>query len=119
MKQISTSQLLYDGLETDELYAQTFAINIGGQQIAFRISDFTQNRFSPERLRDVFTESELQRVVKASRLAPTSMGNYQADGLDAYYLCTEEAVLILSFGEFQPARYILSLESGWAKDVTP
>lgn len=98
LKKTSPRQCLYDGQESQELYSRLFHI----ENISFKISDILNSSF--RKLSSSITENQFGILEK-------DFGSTSLEGLDIYYLIESQVVYLFSFGEIQPARYLLFFEA--------
>ena len=109
-------QKLYDGIGT-ETDKQRFKVMIGKEEVKFKLADFDQNDLYKLRL-EVNGEAfnSLLQTEKFQKPEDNLFENYLTpERLNVYFLVRENYILILSFGEFQPARDMIFLESVWKK----
>lgn len=112
MKRIANKKYLYDGLENQELYATIFTEN----GLQFKLPEILDNNIKD--LKNQIPTEDFLTIVKESGFQSTenliSKDFYQSEeGLSLYYVIKENLLYIFSFGEKQPARYILNTESVW------
>ena len=119
MRELENKKILYDGLETEELYKTTFQVN----NIIFKISDFKDN--SVDQLRDIISNDDFRQIEEFCNSNSEFLKyvkDYKFDkiplkseeNLSIYYLLQEDKIYLFSFGEKQPGRYMLFLEGIWA-----
>ncbi len=86
-----SKQLLFDGLE-NELVTTSFTLTIERTTLVVSMNDITGSTAVP----------------------PQYPGKQKSrEGLELYYLQKAPYLIQFSFGEFQPARYMLYLEAVW------
>ncbi|MGX7666024.1 hypothetical protein [Flavobacterium pedocola] len=123
MTLLENKKLLYDGLENDELYTGIFNVNNHN----FTLSEITiqeiaglKKHISEEDFSKITQELKLQTIensefAKHFKDLPFFEDFYRSnDGLSVYFLMKENHLYIFSFGEKQPARYILNVEAIYA-----
>lgn len=103
------NQILFEGSEQD-CSKQTF--NVYGEEV--RLSNFynTPLRYLENKIGTADFKCITQR--ENLKLEGNIYDIYKTpDGLEAYFFLTEHFIYIFSFGEYQPARFILKIESLW------
>ena len=119
MRELENKKILYDGLETEELYKTTFQVN----NIIFKISDFKDN--SVDQLRDIISNDDFRQIEEFFNSNSEFLKYFKdykfdkiplksEENLSIYYLLQEDKIYLFSFGEKQPGRYMLFLEGIWA-----
>lgn len=104
---------LYDGFEPDDYY-QEFQLPDEYSNLSFTLSEIITQPFKNLRnLVDAETYDQLAALQKLKN-PNTEWEIFVGDNdLSLYYLIRENKLILISFGEFQPARYICYLESVW------
>ncbi len=119
MKLTETKKTLYDGLETQELYDNTFNVN----DHTFKLSAILDNKIV--RLKELIPREDFSEIVKGLKFQTNENSDFKKDfkdfdfgefyksddGLAVYFTIKSDQLYIFSFGEKQPARYILCLEA--------
>lgn len=95
---------IFDGFESD-LFQKDFNLNIQDTEINFIANDITANKLSGL--------TELNLIINSIEVVITEFGYLSKDRLQLYYLKSKGLLLIFSFGEYQPTRYMLYIESVW------
>lgn len=113
MKNINIERrLIFDGSEID--IPVQIAINIGSDKITINKKEVYINTLSE--LKEKVSENQFETL--SAGLIVKKIGNqtlYYIGKLMARYILTDKYIVILSFGEFQPDRYKIYLESAWEK----
>jgi hypothetical protein len=128
MEHIQGRIKLYDGLETKELYDTVFPV----YEYAFPVKEMLRGKFLG--LRPRLSDSEFSQMVTASGFVSKENSDFKknfskkfpeyqfdqeeyytaADGLTLYYdILNDSLIFLFSFGEVQPARYVLYSEGVW------
>lgn len=101
---------LFDGDES-VLGKITFEI----PDLTFKVSNFIDNPLR-NLLKDSSTINDFDTIIKTETLHKKGaliQNFYTEENLEVYYLIAQNRVYLFSFGEFQPMRFILHLESVW------
>jgi len=110
IKRIETDkQKLFDGDE-HECLQQVFEIE--DQKI--KLIDFYNNPLRA--LKEEIDSESFETIVKQNNFEINSgfIEKYTSEkGLEIHYLIINDMIYLFSYGEYQPARYILSLEGIW------
>jgi hypothetical protein len=104
-----TRKLLYDGEEKN--MPQTFSIFADSKQIELK------SRKSFSDLSTIISTDDFDYI--ASHLTTEQYQGitlYKVNDIEAYYTIEDNYIVIFTFGETQPGRYKLYLESVWEKD---
>ena len=112
-------EALFDGLEDDALYKGAFRIPYADSLFQFTVDDFIKNKL--KNLRSILGEESYAALLKKQNfeIAEYSDNPRATNGLDAYYFLRQGAapdaayIILISFGEFQPSRYIIDFEGIW------
>ena len=118
MRALENKKILYDGLETEELYKTTFQVN----NIIFKISDFKDN--SMDKLKNIISNDDFRQIAELYNSNSEFLKYFKdykfdkiilksEENLLIYYLSRQDKIYLFSFGEKQPGRYMLFLESIW------
>lgn len=102
---------LFDGSEED-IIKLSFTIN----NKEFGVSSFINNplRNLVEQL--IVSQEDFERIITAGdfRIKESLFKTYYyQENLEVYYMTDNSQIYICAFGEFQPARFILYIESVW------
>jgi hypothetical protein len=110
----NNKKLVYDGVE-DDVYKKTFVLVLNDKtEIAFKVSDFYDNEL--ENITDTIESTDFEKLVETGEFKKGRGGVFRgSDNLELSYLWKGEYLLILSFGETQPARYKLFFEGAWKR----
>lgn len=104
MKKLDSKRCkLFDGIESN-LYEKVFVLEVEGKQVKFIVDDITPNKL-------ISLTEKTQIITEANFGSRNDTFFTSEDRLQVYYLKSKTFILIFSFGEFQPARYKLYLES--------
>ena len=104
---------LYDGFEPDD-YQQEFHLADEYANINFTLSEIINQPF--KNLRNVLDSENYDHLAALQQLKnpntewETFVGS---NDLSLYYFVRGDKLILVSFGEFQPARYMVYLESVW------
>ncbi len=101
---------LFDGFESDIIH-QPFEIEYLNKKVNIKITDFIDN--SLEDLLNYINESDLNQIVSDLNLRKVDffIPKYKSvDNLDMYFCVKEDLILLFSYGEMQPMRYVMFLE---------
>lgn len=118
MRKLENKKILYDGLETEELYQKDFEV----YGIMFKIPDFMEN--SIEKLKNSISNEDfgqIEELYSSNSEFLKYFKDYKFDklplkseeNLSIYYLLSYNKIYLFSFGEKQPGRYMLFLEGVW------
>ncbi|WP_337966804.1 hypothetical protein [uncultured Flavobacterium sp.] len=102
---------LFDGFESDIIH-QTFKIECPNKKVNIKITDFIDN--SLEDILNYINESDLKQIVSDLKLRKVDsfIPKYKSvDNLDLYFCIKEDLILLFSYGEIQPMRYVMFLEA--------
>lgn len=118
MKQLKTRELLYDGMEGESLYNEShyfFGRN-------FTMTEILRNPFA--RLKRKIENEAYEKIISDAGF--TSVSSFfkpmeenekelyrSQNGLSLYYVTHLHMLFVFSFGETQPARYLLYCEGVW------
>jgi hypothetical protein len=114
MKKLNvTGKLLYDGEEME--MPSSFRISVALREIELTLSDIYGNSF--ENLAAIISDQDFKRIAETLTIDYfDGITLYLVDGVQVYYAVKDEYFVIFTFGEIQPGRYKLYLESVWVKD---
>ncbi|MCZ4223982.1 hypothetical protein [Pedobacter rhodius] len=101
---------LFDGDESG-LGKITFDI----PSLTFKVSDFLDNPLR-NLLKDNSNTDDFDTIIKSENFQKKGaliQNFYTEQNLQVYYLIVQNRLYLFSFGEFQPMRFILYLESVW------
>ncbi len=121
MKHIDNKAKLYDGLENQELYTTVFNI----KNNVFTLPDILINKIAD--LKHQISNEDFLRIVKESKFQTNENSDFKKyfkdidveefyqseEGLSVYFVIKDKRLYLFSFGEYQPARYMMYLESVW------
>ncbi|OJX32932.1 MAG: hypothetical protein BGO86_13180 [Chryseobacterium sp. 36-9] len=103
----TNKKLLFDGFEND-IFKKEFLL----KEKKINIKNIINNRF--KKLREIINENNFNTIIKDLNIIKHNelFESYKSsdDSLSIYYLIDDNNLFIFSYGEFQPARYILYLE---------
>lgn len=100
--------LLFDGPETI-LPAARFELTVADRLIGFSVEEITALP-----LEDYAGPGYEKMILETVGIGTDTRGHYKSrEGLELYCLEKNGHVLLFSFGELQPARYQLYVESAW------
>lgn len=102
---------LFDGQDTDLL---TFSLPLNGKEV--KISSFFNNS-----LRNLVSDEgidpvDFEKLILGENFEKKGsliQNYYSEENLQIYYFIDNGQIYLFSFGEFQPARYILYIEGAW------
>ena len=107
-------KFLYDGIgiDTEKIL---FTIIAENTKIQFYLPDFDRNPL--RKLSDIIGQYEFDHLIKSENVNAAN-GHYHTnylspERLNFYYFLHDEYIVLLSAGEFQPAREMVVLESVW------
>lgn len=106
---------IFDGTE-DEFLKKVFKQDVGGEVIGFLPQDFYNNPLRD--LRNEMSNNDFDRFVSTEKLIKEEnfFEDYKSpENLKVYYMIKEDKMFIFSFGEFQPARFLIFIESIWKR----
>lgn len=118
-KLIKSKELLFDGEESQELYSNVFSVN----RFTFKVSELFHNEFV--NIVKICSKEAVLTIAQHGKFRTSdfyknyfknfeSEDFYQSEeGLSLYYCIHQGLLLVFSFGEKQPMRYQLYLESIW------
>jgi hypothetical protein len=107
---------LFDGFEEDIAH-QSFEMSNGSITYIIQFSDIIHAPLKD--LSAKISRSCFDRLLQHFSLqGKTSLlGEYKSEeSLTIYYVIRDDTVILFSFGEYQPARYMLYLEGFWTDD---
>lgn len=121
IKLIKNKELLFDGAENQELHTIAFKIT----KDSFKLSEISKNKF--EGLKNYILEEDFLIIIKQCRFQTNENSDFQKyfkdfdfgeyykseENLEVYYFIKNDILYVFSFGEKQPARYMLYLEGIW------
>ena len=102
--------ILFDGNE-EELYKKVFEFCVNNNQYNVKVLDFINLP-----LLNLQNSPSFNKLINDGKfvLENSFINQYKStENLNVYFFKNENIVFIFSFGEFQPTRYILYLESIW------
>ena len=107
-------KLVYDGKE-EEVYKKLFVLVLQDKtELSFKVADFYNNDFDD--ITDTIDAADLPALLETGGFQKGRGNVYRgSDGLEVNYLWKGEYLLVLAFGETQPARYKLFFEGAWKK----
>lgn len=108
-------QLVFDGDQED--FNQLITFKIEDKDLETKISDLVNN---PLKNISDDPQFDLQEIVSIDRyrLKEGIIKHYLSEeNLRLYYINNEDFLIILSFGEWQPSRYIVNIESVWVSEL--
>lgn len=100
---------LYDG--TDE-NLKTFTFQLANNY--FKLSDFYNNPFRD--LKKLIDLSEFEQIINFynfSKKESLIVNYYSRENLEIYFIMENNILYFISFGEFQPSRYMVFFEGIW------
>lgn len=106
---------IFDGIES-EFLKKVFKQNIDGKIISFSARDFYNNPLRD--LKNEISNNEFDMLISTEKFSKEKnfFENYKSqENLNVYYMVKEGKIFIISFGEFQPARFLIFIESIWVK----
>jgi hypothetical protein len=121
MKLIENKEKVYDGQENQELYATVFNV----KNNVFTLPAILINTI--EHLKDQISNEDFLKIVKESKFQTDKNSDFKKhfkdfdfeeyyqsqEGLSVYYVIKDNLLYLFSFGEYQPTRYMLFIESVW------
>ncbi|WP_353151219.1 hypothetical protein [Chryseobacterium sp.] len=102
---------LFDGLKED---FTKFSLQLGEREI--RISAFVNNTLKNLVKDEKISLKDFEKIIEAGNFEKkgTLIKNYYSqENLEVYYLINNDQIFLFSFGEFQPARFIMYIEGAW------
>jgi hypothetical protein len=118
---LTTQKYVFDGEEPNDWY-QPIQLPYEPADWHFTLAELTQNPF--QNLRSLLGEASFAQIIEAQNTKPPT-NEFQvyegSTGLQLYYFLPKmtadspdyQALILISFGEFQPARYMAHLEGLW------
>ncbi len=109
----------YDGFEITNS-AQKIKVPMGKADWAFTLSDFEKNKFVL--LKERLGDSAFEKIVKVQgyKMPKNEFETFTGtDGLPVYFYTRPDkhknavVVILVSYGEYQPSRYIAHIEGIW------
>lgn len=100
---------IYDGTD-DKLPTLIFQV----KNINFRLSDFYNNPLRD--LQSNLNSFDFEHIVNSANFSKKGaliVNYFSIENLEVYYCVKDSYLYIFSFGEYQPSRYMLFLESIW------
>ncbi len=117
MRKIANRKLLFDGPEHEFKQA---VINIHAPgRAATTVEVFRENFKEIRDLKEILSSSEFTIIMSECKVKQSDfLGIFKnQDNLKSYYILLDNAetnyLIIVSYGEFQPCRYMLFLEGIW------
>lgn len=109
-KLTNVNKKLYDGLEDGSL-CEKFTIFIESKNYQISLKDFYNNSFND--LEEIIGREEFNLIKNNEKFIKNNFNGkfYSPENLELLYLQKEQYLVIFSYGEMQPARYVLSVES--------
>lgn len=100
---------LYDGLE-DSCLTEKFTISIESKNYSVNLKEFYNNSFND--LDEIIGLIEFNTIVVNEKFVRNDFDRkfYSTENLELLYLQKEDYLIIFSYGEIQPARYLLTVE---------
>lgn len=95
------------------IVGKVFTVN----DLKIRLFDIINNPL--RNLKSKISEEDFNDIVQAERLKLDSLicDSYKtSEGLDTYFLLYKNNIYVFSFGELQPTRVVLNIESRWQMD---
>jgi hypothetical protein len=120
---LTTKKYVYDGFEPDDWY-QPNPLNYEKMDWYFTFAELTKNKF--ENLYLFLGKESFEKIIQLQNIQPpiTEFQIFKGvSGLELYYFLAEiessdnQALILISFGEFQPARYMAHLEGIWEIEI--
>lgn len=108
-----TRMKIFDGIE-DGLENFHHEVSFNQNIFSFGIEDFY--RYPLKELRNEISISDFDTIILEDnyKIINKLIVNYKSDeNLSVYYTQKDNYIFIFSFGEYQPARYMIFLESVW------
>lgn len=107
---------VFDGFEPDDYYQQ---IELSGEypNLNFPLAEIVNQPF--KNLQNVLDAESFQQLAALQKVKnPNTEWEVfvGSEDLSLYYFIREDKLILLSFGEFQPARYKVHLEGIWKID---
>jgi len=121
VEQIAKSRhaAVYDGFELTDNKTK-IKIPKGKPEWTFTLFDFDNNKFA--KLKTILGDAAFQKIVKKQgyKVPPNELQSYAGiDNFGVYYLTRPDKqkgmtiLVLVSYGEYQPARYIANIEGIW------
>lgn len=104
---------IYDGFEPND-YSQTISLSDEYKSLIFTLAEIINQPF--KNLQNILETESFQQLASLQKVKNqgTEWEHFVgSEDLSLYYFIREEKLVLLSFGEFQPARYKVHLESIW------
>lgn len=102
-----TESVLFDGTQK-ELYTKEFKIETETDNLSFTVESFSKNYLS-----NFDKNTVLNEILKVGEYTKVDDEYFTEEEMMLYYLEKNQYLLILSYGEFQPSRFVVNLESVW------
>lgn len=106
------NQELFIGYEND-CWEKVFTVN----DLKIRLFDIINNPL--RNLKSKISEEDFNVIVQAEKFKLDSRicDSYRtSEGIDTYFLLYKNNIYVFSFGELQPTRVVLNIESRWQMD---
>lgn len=107
---------IYDGFEPDD-YSQQIAISEEYPNLEFTFSEIVNQPF--KNLQNILNSESFQQLSALQKIKnPNTEWEHfvGSEDLNLYYFIRVNKLILVSFGEFQPARYKVHLEGIWQLD---
>lgn len=104
---------IYDGFEPDD-YSQQISLLENNSDIKFTFSEVVNQPF--KNLKEILNSESFQQLAELQKIKnPNTEWEHfvGSEDLSLYYFIREDKLILVSFGEFQPARYKVHLEGIW------
>jgi len=117
-KKVYNRELVYDGVEKNLYHLEKEILLINGEKIRISIAE-NENVKELNELKNRIDDFDFNLIIAECNLKASSLlGIFKnQNNLKSYYNIvepkTKKYLIILSYGEFQPARYKLYIEGVW------
>ena len=122
MKKINslTTHNLFDGSDVD-LYSLNFKIYVENLGIEFKVSEFSDERFRKESLKEYIDEEQFNQIIEhknfnSSNFPKDNLTYKSENDLPIDYIIKEGYLFLFEIGEYQYTRFKLNINSIWKLD---